>query len=218
MTCVGEWPLYSHLHLVKKKKHTFLHSVKKLSPFDIECEAPRKNAIIGCNPRGTLGTNSATFLEMKRQLCQTLQAQRPHTTLAVLPGGRWTTMFSQSMRLPPARVPGLFWPQGLWYRAEPVCVSLAFGTRCSQVLTALPIKDPALPRLSNPVSYPAFPGGFRGPSWPIIAQQLPRDILWVLPPALKGLAFWGTEVVGLQTSCLLIPLGATEGLVASKPT
>ena len=109
--------------------------------------------------REELWAHFATFLEMKRQFCQTLQAQRPHTTLAVLPGGRWSTMFSQSMRLPLARVPGLFLPQGLWNQAEPVCASLAFGTGCSQVLIALAIRDPALPRFPNPVSYPAFPGG-----------------------------------------------------------
>ena len=139
---------------MKKKKHTFLHSVRKLPTFDIECEAPRKNAIIGCNlcPRGTLGT----FCYIPRDEKTVLSDP---ATLAVLPGGRWSTMFSQSMRLPLARVPGLFLPQGLWNQAEPVCASLAFGTGCSQVLTALAIRDSALPRFPNPVSYPAFPGG-----------------------------------------------------------
>lgn len=43
--------------------------------------------------REDLWAHFATFLEMKRQFCQTLQAQCPHTMVAVLPRGYWTTMF-----------------------------------------------------------------------------------------------------------------------------
>ena len=67
---------------MKKKKHTFLHSVRKLPTFDTECEAPRKNAIIGCNlcPRGTLGTFCYIPRDEKTVLSDPAGSAPPHHT------------------------------------------------------------------------------------------------------------------------------------------